>query len=255
MYTLLNNIESPADIKKLDMEQLKKLVYEANMELWRRNLVIYTWGNVSQIDREKGIVAIKPSGVPYETMTADQMVLMDLETGRVLEGDLNPSSDTPTHLELYRRFPAIGGITHTHSEWATIYAQAGRAINDYGTTHADYFDGPIPCTRKMTPEEIGGEYELETGRVIAEHFEENGIDPMRVPAVLVHSHGPFAWNKTPMKSVEYAVILEYVAKMALNTEVLSHTPVSAAPRMQSVLLRKHFDRKHGPNAYYGQKKK
>jgi L-ribulose-5-phosphate 4-epimerase len=237
------------------LEELKQQVYEANIAIPKYRLAIFTWGNVSGIDRERGLVVIKPSGVEYDELTPDMLPVVDLMTGEKVEGDLNPSSDTPTHLELYRRFPAIGGITHTHSEWATIYAQAGRAIGDYGTTHADYFDGPIPCTRKMTAEEIGGEYELETGRVIAEHFEENGIDPMRVPAVLVHSHGPFAWNKTPMKSVEYAVILEYIAKMALNTEILGHTPTDAAPRMQSVLLRKHFDRKHGPNAYYGQKKK
>ena len=238
------------------LEELKKQVYEANIAIPRYRLAIFTWGNVSGIDREKGLVVIKPSGVEYDELTPDLLPVVDLITGAVVEGTLNPSSDTPTHLELYRRFSEIGGITHTHSEWATIYAQAGRAINDYGTTHADYFDGPIPCTRKMTPEEIAGEYELETGRVIAEHFEKNVIDPMRVPAVLVHSHGPFSWGKTPMKSVEYAVIMEYVAKMALNTEVLHivNKPVTAQ-RMQQELLRKHFDRKHGPNAYYGQKKK
>ena len=238
------------------LEELKQQVYEACMAIPRYRLAIFTWGNVSGIDREKGLVVIKPSGVEYDELTPDLLPVVDLMTGNVVEGTLNPSSDTPTHLELYRRFPEIGGITHTHSEWATIYAQAGRAINDYGTTHADYFDGPIPCTRKMTPEEIAGEYELETGRVIAEHFEKNIIDPMRVPAVLVHSHGPFSWGKTPMKSVEYAVIMEYVAKMALNTEVLHivNKPVTAQ-RMQQELLRKHFDRKHGPNAYYGQKKK
>ena len=225
------------------------------MAIPRHRLAIFTWGNVSGIDREKGLVVIKPSGVEYDELTPDLLPVVDLMSGKVVEGELNPSSDTPTHLELYRRFPAIGGITHTHSEWATVYAQAGRAINDYGTTHADYFDGPIPCTRKMTAEEINGEYELETGRVIAECFEKCGTDPMRVPAVLVHSHGPFTWGKTPMQSVEYAVILEYVAKMALHTEMLGNTSKTAAPRMQSVLLSKHFDRKHGPNAYYGQKKK
>lgn len=236
------------------LEELKKQVYEACMAIPRHRLAIFTWGNVSGIDREKGLVVIKPSGVEYDELTPDLLPVVDLMSGKVVEGELNPSSDTPTHLELYRRFPEIGGITHTHSEWATIYAQAGRAINDYGTTHADYFDGPVPCTRKMTAEEINGEYELETGRVIAECFEKYHTDPMRVPAVLVHSHGPFTWGKTPMKSVEYAVILEYVAKMALNTELLANRP-KTAPRMQSVLLRKHFDRKHGPNAYYGQKKK
>lgn len=237
------------------LRQLKKAVFEANQALCTHGLITLTWGNVSGIDRNRGLVVIKPSGIDYQSMTVEDMVVVDLEGNRI-QGEWNPSSDTPTHLELYRRFPEIGGITHTHSEWATIYAQAGRAINDYGTTHADYFDGPIPCTRKMTPEEIAGEYELETGRVIAEHFEKNVIDPMRVPAVLVHSHGPFSWGKTPMKSVEYAVIMEYVAKMALNTEVLHivNKPVTAQ-RMQQELLRKHFDRKHGPNAYYGQKKK
>lgn len=238
------------------LEELKAQVCNANLALPKHGLVTFTWGNVSGIDRERGLVVIKPSGVEYDELTPDLLPVVDLMSGAVVEGTLNPSSDTPTHLELYRRFPEIGGITHTHSEWATIYAQAGRAINDYGTTHADYFDGPIPCTRKMTPKEIAGEYELETGRVIAEHFEKNNIAPMRVPAVLVHSHGPFSWGKTPMKSVEYAVIMEYVAKMALNTEVLHKTNETvSAPRMQQELLRKHFDRKHGPNAYYGQKKK
>ncbi len=237
------------------LEELKQQVYEANIAIPRHRLAIFTWGNVSGIDREKGLVVIKPSGVEYDELTPEMLPVVDLMTGKVVEGELNPSSDTPTHLELYRRFEGIGGITHTHSEWATVFAQAGHAINDYGTTHADYFDGPIPCTRKMTAEEINGEYELETGRVIAEHFEVNEIDPMRVPAVLVNSHGPFSWGKTPMKSVEYAVIMEYVAKMALHTEVLGMEPEHPAPRMQSVLLRKHFDRKHGPNAYYGQKKK
>ncbi len=237
------------------LEELRNQVYEACMAIQRNRLAIFTWGNVSGIDRASGLVVIKPSGVEYDSLTPESLPIVDVESGKVVEGELNPSSDTPTHLELYRRFPEIGGITHTHSEWATVYAQAGRPINDYGTTHADYFDGPIPCTRKMTEAEIGGEYELETGRVIAEAFEKYEIDPMRVPAVLVHSHGPFTWSKTPMGSVECAVILEYVAKMALNTELLMNTPKTAAPRMQPVLLRKHFDRKHGKNAYYGQKKK
>ena len=237
------------------LEELKKIVCQANLELPKYGLVTFTWGNVSGVDREKGLMVIKPSGVEYDNMTPEDMVVVSLATGERVEGKWKPSSDTATHVALYNAFPNIGGVVHTHSRWATSWAQAGKSINAYGTTHGDYFYGTIPCTRKMTPAEIGGEYELETGRVIAEHFEENGIDPMRVPAVLVHSHGPFAWNKTPMKSLEYAVILEYVAKMALNTEVLGHTPQTAAPRMQSVLLRKHFDRKHGPNAYYGQKKK
>ncbi|MGN1345935.1 MAG: L-ribulose-5-phosphate 4-epimerase [Eubacteriales bacterium] len=236
------------------LEELKKQVYEACMAIPRHRLAIFTWGNVSGIDREKGLVVIKPSGVEYDDLTPDLLPVVDLMSGKVIEGELNPSSDTPTHLELYRRFPEIGGVTHTHSQWATTFAQAGHPVHDYGTTHADYFDGPVPCTRPMTAEEINGEYELETGRVIAECFEKYGIDPMRVPAVLVHSHGPFTWGKTPMNSVEYAVILEYVAEMAFHTEILA-SPSAQAPRMQSVLLRKHFDRKHGPNAYYGQKKK
>lgn len=237
------------------LKELKEQVYEANIAIPRYNLAIFTWGNVSGIDRSRGLVVIKPSGVEYDKLTPDLLSVVDIETGKKVEGELNPSSDTPTHLELYRRFSEIGGITHTHSEWATVFAQAGRSILDYGTTHADYFDGPIPCTRQMTEDEIRGEYELETGRVIAEHFEQNGIDPMRVPAVLVHSHGPFTWGKSPMASIEYAVILEYVAKMALNTEVIGSENGSPVPRIQSVLLRKHFDRKHGENAYYGQQKK
>ncbi len=237
------------------LEKLKKDVYEACMELYHRNLAIFTWGNVSGIDREKNLVVIKPSGVEYEALSPDMLPVVDLFTGKVVEGDLNPSSDTPTHLELYRRFASVGGITHTHSQWATIYAQAGRGINAYGTTHGDYFDGEIPCTRKMTPEEIAGEYELETGRVIAETYESNGLDPMRCSAVLVHSHAPFTWGKTPIASVNCAVTLEYVAQMAYHTEILAKTFGNGPEVMQEELLRKHFDRKHGPNAYYGQKKK
>ncbi len=237
------------------LEELKEQVCAANLLIPRHHLALFTWGNVSGIDREHGLVVIKPSGVEYPSLRPEDMPVVELETGRVVEGELSPSSDTPTHLELYRHFPLIGGITHTHSEWATVYAQAGHSIPDLGTTHADYFDGEIPCTRQMTPEEIGGEYELETGRVIVEHFEKNGIDPMHVPAVLVNSHGPFTWGATPRKSVECAAVLEYVAKMALHTELLGIPARPGIPRMQSVLLRKHFDRKHGPNAYYGQKKK
>lgn len=234
------------------LTELKKKVYEANMALVDYNLVIFTWGNVSGIDREKGLVVIKPSGVEYSKLSPIDLPVVDLYTGKVVEGDLNPSSDTPTHLELYRRFKDVGGITHTHSEWAVIFSQAGRDIPAYGTTHADHFGGAIPCTRKMTPEEIAGEYELETGKVICETFEQNNINPMHIPAVLVHSHGPFAWGKDAMGSVESAVTLEAVAKMAYFTEVLSGT--SPAPLMQSELHHKHFDRKHGVNAYYGQKK-
>ena len=234
------------------LEELKQKVYEANMELPRRKLITYTWGNVSGIDREKGLFVIKPSGVNYEDLKPEHMVVMDLQ-GNKVEGDLNPSSDTPTHLEIYRRFKDVGGVTHTHSEWATIYAQAGRSIRPYGTTHADYFGGEIPCTRPMTAEEITGKYELETGRVICETFEKMNIDPMHIPAVLVHSHGPFTWGKDAMKSVETAITLDYVARLAYYTESLTEIPNK--PNMDNTLLHKHFDRKHGKNAYYGQKKK
>ena len=237
------------------LEELKQRVYDACMELYRRNLAIFTWGNVSGIDRENSLIVIKPSGVEYEKLSPEMLPVVDLYTGKVVEGELNPSSDTPTHLELYRRFGSLGGITHTHSKWATVFAQSGRGIYCYGTTHADYFDGVVPCTRKMTAEEIAGEYELETGRVIAETFDESGIDPMRVPAVLVHSHAPFTWGKSPMASVDCAVTLEYVAEMAYNTEMLSKTLYGKIEEIQPELLRKHFDRKHGPGAYYGQKKK
>ncbi len=237
------------------LEELKKQVYDACMELYHRNLAIFTWGNVSGIDREKNLVVIKPSGVEYEKLSPDMLPVVDLYSGKVVEGELNPSSDTPTHLELYRRFASVGGITHTHSKWATVFSQCGGDIACYGTTHADYFDGNVPCTRKMTPEEIAGEYELETGKVIAETFEENHIDPMRVPAVLVHSHAPFTWGKTPMASVNCAVTLEYVAEMAYNAEMMQNALYGNIEKIQEELLRKHFDRKHGPGAYYGQKKK
>lgn len=231
------------------LESLKKEVYEACMELWRSRLAIFTWGNVSGIDRDKGLVVIKPSGVEYDALTPEMFPVVDLESGKTVEGSLNPSSDTHTHLELYRKFEGVGGITHTHSEWATVFAQAGREIRCYGTTHADYFDGEVPCTRLMTAEEIAGEYELETGKVIVETFVNNKLDPMRVPAVLVHSHAPFTWGKNPMNSVHCAITLEYVAKMAYHTEILQNGTEDIQPE----LLRKHFDRKHGPNAYYGQK--
>ena len=232
------------------LEALKKEVYEANMALVKHGLIVFTWGNVSGIDREKGLFVIKPSGVEYDKLTPDDMVVVDLE-GKVVEGRYKPSSDTPTHLELYKAFPTLGGITHTHSLYATSFAQAGRGVRAYGTTHGDYFDGEIPCTRKMTSAEIKGEYEKETGTVIIESFRERGIDPDRMHAVLVHSHGPFTWGKDAMASVEAAVVLETVSHMALNTELLT-TAVQPAPEMQNALLRKHFDRKHGPGAYYGQ---
>lgn len=231
------------------LEALKKTVYDANMLLPAHRLITFTWGNVSQIDRESGLVVIKPSGVEYDAMKPEDMVVVDL-TGKIVEGDLNPSSDTPTHLELYRKFPTIGGIVHTHSPWATIWAQSGRGVRAYGTTHGDYFYGTIPCTRAMTPDEIQGEYELETGRVIVETFQNQ--DPAKIPAVLVRSHGPFTWGKDAMEAVHNAVVLEQLAMMAYYTESIAAG--AATPPMQQELLDKHFLRKHGPNAYYGQKK-
>ena len=229
------------------LESLKKQVYEANMQLPQHGLVVFTWGNVSAVDREKGLVVIKPSGVDYAEMKPEDMVVVDLEGNRV-EGDHNPSSDTPTHCYLYRSFPGIGGIVHTHSRWATIWAQAGRGIPAYGTTHGDYFYGTIPCTRAMTPEEIREAYEKNTGAVIAETF--SGMDPTTIPAVLVKSHGPFAWGKDCMEAVHNAVVLEELAMMAWHTEAIANP----APPMPQELLDKHFLRKHGANAYYGQKK-
>jgi L-ribulose-5-phosphate 4-epimerase len=227
------------------LEALKEEVLHANLELPRYGLVTFTWGNVSAIDRTAGLVVIKPSGVAYETMTAADMVVTDLE-GHVVDGRLRPSSDLPTHLELYRAFPGIGGVVHTHSRWATLWAQAGRGIAAYGTTHGDYFYGEIPCTRAMTAEEIAGEYEKNTGLVIVECF--RGMDPQKVPAVLVRSHGPFAWGKDAGEAVHNAVVLEEVAMMALYTEQL--TPHLSS--MPQELLDKHFLRKHGVHAYYGQ---
>lgn len=231
------------------LEALKRQVYEANLLLPRYQLVTFTWGNVSGIDRETGLFVIKPSGVPYEELTPDGMVVMDLN-GNQIEGGLRPSSDTPTHAELYRRFPALGGVVHTHSRWATIWAQAGRDIPAYGTTHADYFSGAIPCARVLTREEVAGDYELETGRVIAEHFEARGLDPAAIPAVLARCHGPFAWGRDAMEAVHNAVVLEEVAMMAYHTECLPAAPRSAMP---AYILDKHYQRKHGPQAYYGQK--
>lgn len=229
------------------LDALKQEVYEACMALPAYGLVRFCWGNVSGIDRQRGLVVIKPSGVPYDRLRPDDFPVVELESGRVVEGALRPSSDTPTHLELYRRFASVGGITHTHSVWATAFAQACRSLPPYGTTHADYFDGPVPCTRPMTEAEIDGAYELETGRVIAETFESRRIDPMRVPAVLVRSHAPFCWGDTPMASADCAAVLEYVAEMAFRTEAMQ------GERMPEQLLRRHFDRKHGPGAYYGQR--
>jgi len=231
------------------LKRLKEQVFQANLLLPKHNLVTFTWGNVSGINRKRGLMVIKPSGVSYEMMQADDMVVVELETGKVIEGDLKPSSDTPTHLELYKAFPNIGGIVHTHSRWATTFAQAGRGVMALGTTHGDYFYGEIPCTRKMTKAEIEGEYEKETGLVIKETFQ--GKDPGAVPAVLVHSHGPFVWGVDPAEAVHNAVVLEEVAFMNFHAMMLE----SELPPMQQELLDKHYLRKHGVNAYYGQKKK
>ena len=230
------------------LESLKELVCEANLLLPKHGLITFTWGNVSGIDREKGLMVIKPSGVEYDEMGPDDMVVVDLNTGERVEGRYKPSSDTPTHLALYRAFPGLGGVVHTHSRWATSFAQAGRGVPAFGTTQGDYFYGEIPVTRKMTPAEIGGAYELETGNVIIETFRSRGIDPEQVPAVLVHSHGPFTWGTDPFNAVHNAVVLEEVAFMAFHAMAL--TP--GLPPMQQELLDKHYLRKHGPGAYYGQ---
>lgn len=230
------------------LEQLKQQVLEANLALPAHQLVTFTWGNVSAIDREQGLVVIKPSGVEYDGMRAEDMVVVDLQSGEVVEGCKKPSSDTATHLALYRRFPGIGGIVHTHSRHATIWAQAGRDLPAWGTTHADYFYGTIPCTRLMTQEEIAGEYEHQTGEVIIQTFIERDIDPLQVPAVLVNAHGPFAWGKDAADAVHNAVVLEECAYMGLFSTQL--TPQLSD--MQPQLLDKHYLRKHGKSAYYGQ---
>lgn len=229
------------------LEELKQIVLEANLLLPKHNLITFTWGNVSGIDRGQGLMVIKPSGVEYDDMQAEDMVVVDLD-GKRVEGKYKPSSDTDTHLALYKAFPTLGGIVHTHSRWATSFAQAGKGIPAFGTTQGDYFYGEIPCTRKMTPEEIAGSYELETGNVIVETFQSRHIDPGQVPAVLVHSHGPFAWGTDPFNAVHNAVILEEVAFMDFHAMAL--TP--GLPPMQQELLDKHYLRKHGPGAYYGQ---
>ncbi len=231
------------------LEQLKEAVLRANLELPKKNLVTYTWGNVSGIDREKGLVVIKPSGVPYDELKAGDMVVLDMD-GNVVEGSLRPSSDTPTHIALYKEYPALGGVVHTHSRYATIWAQAGMSIPPLGTTHADYFYGPIPCTRPLTKEEIEGDYELNTGKVIIETFNNAKINPVYVPGVVVQSHGPFAWGKDPDEAVHNAVVMEEVGMMALNTKLLN----PSIPDVDAYLLDKHFMRKHGPKAYYGQSK-
>lgn len=231
------------------LDSLKKLVYEANMLLPKHGLVTFTWGNVSGYDEASGYVVIKPSGVEYDVMTVDDMVVVDLN-GNIIEGTLNPSSDTPTHIELYKAFPGIKGIVHTHSRWATTFAQSGRGIPALGTTHADYFYGEIPCTRKMTPEEIKDSYEKNTGLVIIERFKNNNINPLDVPAVLTYSHGPFTWGTDPLNAVHNAVVLEEVAFMAWHNLSLSNN----ITHMQQELLDKHYLRKHGKDAYYGQMK-
>ena len=227
------------------LEKLKEEVYRANMDLPKYGLVTFTWGNVSEIDRETGYFAIKPSGVPYEKLKPEDMVIMDLN-GNKIEGKYNPSSDTPTHIELYKAFPEIGGVVHTHSTYATAWAQAGCDIPNIGTTHADYFHDAIPCTADMTEAEVKGAYELETGNVIVKRFE--GLNPVHTPGVLVKNHGPFSWGKDAYDAVHNAVVMEQVAKMASIAYA-----VNPNLTMNPLLIEKHFSRKHGPNAYYGQK--
>mgnify|MGYP000906045656 FL=1 len=228
------------------LNTLKEEVLVANLELKNRNLIIYTWGNVSGIDREQGLVVIKPSGVPYEELTAEQMVVVDLD-GKVVEGNLNPSSDTPTHVYLYRHFPEIGGVVHTHSPWATGWAQAQKGIPCYGTTQADYFYGEVPCTRPLTAAEIRNDYELNTGKVIVERF--SGESYLAFPGVLVANHGPFTWGKDPATAVQNSVVLEEIARLSFFTKALNGT----ACEISQELLDKHYLRKHGDGAYYGQK--
>ena len=242
------------------LEELKEKVCKANLDLVKHGLVLFTWGNVSAIDRESGLVVIKPSGVSYDNMKPSDMVVVDLD-GNVVEGSLRPSSDTPTHVVLYKAFPEIGGVVHTHSTFATAWAQAGRDIPNIGTTHADYFHEDIPCTRDMKKAEVFGEYEKETGKVIVERFK--GMAPMDTPAVLVKNHGPFAWGTDADNAVHNAVVLEEVAKMAFVSMGIESSFTAArrnaydftpAPSMNKNLIEKHYSRKHGPNAYYGQKK-
>lgn len=230
------------------LETLKQQVYLANMELPRRGLVTYTWGNVSGIDRKAGLVVIKPSGVSYEQLRPEHLVVLDLE-GKIVEGELNPSSDTKTHLELYKAFPQAGGIVHTHSPHAVAWAQAQRDIPCFGTTHADYFYGAVPCTRQLTAEEIDADYERNTGKVIAETFAQRKLDAVAVPGVICASHGPFTWGKDAAQAVYHAVVLEEVARMALYTVQIKPDAAPAPQHIQD----KHYLRKHGPNAYYGQK--
>jgi len=230
------------------LEALKEEVFQANLELPKHGLIKYTWGNVSAVDRAEKLFVIKPSGVDYETMTASDMVVCDFD-GKVVEGELNPSSDTPTHAYLYQHFPEIGGVVHTHSTWATIWAQAGLDVPAMGTTHADTFYGAVPCARYLSQAEIDEGYEWNTGKVIVETFEERGLDPMAIPGVLLHGHGPFTWGKDAKAAVMNAVVLDEVAKMNLFARELNHF----APELPQRILDKHYLRKHGKNAYYGQK--
>lgn len=230
----------------MKISSLKTIVFKANIDLVKHGLVIFTWGNVSGMDRESGLVAIKPSGVPYETLTADDIVVIDLN-GKPVDGRLKPSSDTPAHLEIYRAFPEAGGVVHTHSTYATAWAQAGRDLPNIGTTHADYFGDAIPCTRDMTEAEVNGDYEKETGAVIVERFRLDRLNPAYTPGALVRNHGPFAWGKNPDDAVHNAAVMEQVAKMAYIA-----CSINPSPTMNEWLVKKHFCRKHGPDAYYGQ---
>ena len=229
------------------LEELKEIVYKANLDLVKYGLVIFTWGNVSGIDREKGLVVIKPSGVDYETMKVSDMVVVDLKTGETIEGNYRPSSDTQTHLELYRKYPQIGGITHTHSINAVAFAQAGIDIPALGTTHADYFYGDIPCTRELREEEVENDYETNTGKVIIETITKRKIDLLAVPGIIVKNHGPFSWGRNPKESVHNAVVMEQISEMDIKTIILNRNAT-----MNKYVLDKHYKRKHGPNAYYGQ---
>lgn len=232
------------------LEALKREVFEANMQLPKHGLVLFTWGNVSGVDPTRTYMVIKPSGVPYERLRPEDMVVVDLKSGKVVEGNLNPSSDTPTHLELYRAWSEVGGIVHTHSTWATIMAQAGSSVPALGTTHADYFYGDIPCTRSLTKAEIEEAYEANTGKVIVETFQHIKRNPMEIPAVLVHGHGPFTWGKDPAEAVYHAVVTEQVSMMAYHDLMLTDGEI---PDLDRHVLDKHYQRKHGPHAYYGQK--